>query len=316
MDCFLAPYLKNQTSGFQAEGSTTLSLVFGITISLLICIPNYMLIHGLRNTCSKPKKGLPLTKKLYILMSFSDLGIGNVYVPYEAIAPYVFERSNCKSLFVFRGLAAACTSLSLLMVSLISILRYISITRPFSTMNNRRKVFAAASVCFNMMLFLKVGVLWSVIHLYFHDSMQAFSIMFFYLLTWTIVLITFNQTINLMSLRALKISSTNVSTSAGPRMKRLHNAIITLSLISFAAIVGAFGIIGFFFYAGYVMTYIESWLQFDRFAIDKLSKWISAPFCLNSGVNALIYLLKSKELKKYYRAKFCCHPDRSVKEMV
>ena len=285
-----------------------------LIVAAFVFLSNAMLIYGLYKT----NKRLPLTKKLFIYLSIVDITTACIEV-IAIIVIFYTENISCMvgSVIVSVLYGLNCVSFELLLD--VSVLRYLSITRPFLRIRNIHKkvVLVIELVCAVCMCITYYLLLQNVATGSLTAAAGVFLIMIITVLTINILSY---KAMNQMSEKRKKYKKTNeidmkskkpchispirdLSSNKSDRRKKAAIAtliIITVSYLVFSLPITAFTIIGS----------IKSFSASNMVAMDGnpiIVEWILHYIQITyTGLNATIFILRSREIRRFYKCK-CYH---------
>jgi hypothetical protein len=282
--------------------SLNINLIFIIIFGVFVSVPNIMLIIGLIKT--NDKKELTISKKLYIYVSCTDLSFGILTNPYFIIINATGWK-NC----TLQGLGMSFTVISIgLGVStfvLISIIRNYQIRKP---LNEIRKDWIGIYLLSHILVFVCCYGLTTLL-VYFNRFPTTFTLlaiywffMFFYFLVETLLMVVYNAWTKI-SLRYNKVMHLKFSDKNTAILRRNKRAVVTLVWIS--AVYVACILPVSLYYLWLFITLLDIGKNPDKMvsAYDKFPLVHSLlPLC--SGLNAIVYILKSNDLRRFYKVTF------------
>lgn len=302
----------------------TINTIFMSILALFVIIPNTMLILGILKT-SKPS--ITLSKGLYIYVSCVDLSYGVLTNPYFLILSYTHKTCTNQSV----GMAVSTTSVGLGISTfvLISMIRNQKIRKPLSEV--RYRVVWGYLIVF-IVVFIGYGVLtlWVFSDMFTSHTLLAtyWMLMFVFFFAETLLMIFFNMWTKIsLSYRNKKnkigdhkigrkkerhdTRSVRFNLSDENSMKlvveqRNKRAVVTLLWLS-----GVYTICILPVAIYYLWLYVTL-LDFYQNPMKVITIYSRYPVVhsllpLCSGLNAIVYLAKSTEIKRYYRKIIFCN---------
>ena len=285
------------------DGKSTMIVVLLFALACFVVTTNLALVIGLRRT----NKQLAISQKLYSYLSMTDSIIGIICLPYFAIVN-VFSTNNCKLRNIGSTITVYSFGVGLGTFAVISILRNIAIRKPLYVVKN--KIIYLVLIVWHVYVIL--GSLLSFFTYeptYSSKTLSRFSSV--YAGVNVLIQILIIVTCNLWSRRALtKQKPANRSENEKNQIeeqkrKRNQKAAGILSAISVVYVLCTLPLSLFYILLGVLLMFYERNAEPIK-ASGSLYRFIHLPVFLCSGFNALVYMLKDKEIKKYYARQFCC----------
>jgi len=279
-------------------------LLISITVGIYTFTTNSMLIYGLHKTSQQQR----LTKRLFVYLSYVDmmtLLIGAININ----ALFYIQNVSCLTTFLLNSLAKTFYRLGFQLFLTISLLRFLSIKKPLLQVRNGtlNKVLLAETliaVCYGSVFF--------VLHNYTVDSIIIIEFTVYSFLSISSIF-----TINLMSyyelnrkLRRQKRKKDTLSgeqtaenaTTTTIRVKKKKQAVVTLIVITVAHLLS---------HLPFMIFSILGTVQSVSDNSNSLQTGINPFYVIcflyyatitNTGTNALIYILRNKEIKSFYKS--------------
>jgi len=278
---------------------------FMVLIIAFIMISNSVLILGLYKT----SVNLSLPSKILITLSCNDMLAG-----FSFMATGLFVETSCKAIHIMASISYTLIFNGIAIFSTLSILRFISLKKPFSRIHNHH-VYALLLI--ELLLACGIGIS-------FYIGLGSFDVESLPFMQFTLILMFFGSIvlvtlINLFSYRALyshtmengsrgtggskETSSVGISESDQLRNKRKRRAVITLLLISVSYFVLNLPLSIFYVYIS--LKTIEHREKMD------LEPYVKALEIVNyfqylalatTGTNSAIFIVRSNEIKSFYRS--------------
>ena len=306
----------NNITIYIVDGDTeNYAFAVSLLINIFVFLSNTMLIYGLHKT----NRQLSLTKKLFIYSSIVDITSNCIGLVGNVMVFYVHNISCIVNLVIasiINGLN--CTSFELLFN--ISVLRYLSIVRPFLRIrtSHQKAVLIIELICALSTCILSVFFIQSL-SMDSHSYSQYITTVIFLILIGVVLIInilsykamhkkkrkTPKTTNNIaMKLHESYRISPAANTSSNTSDKRTKAAVVTLIIITVSYVVCNLPIITFIL-IGTLQSYLNEPYLFTQTVNPILLVAIMHYIQLiNGGVNAIIYILRSKEIRKFYKSKF------------
>ena len=299
---------NQKTCVFQSDNSQNDDYVIIILPTLVIVftlISNSMLIHGMIKT---NRKALTISQKLFILLSINDI-IATITVLLIQIIMRLHV--DCNVTDVFLSWNETSVFISVMLFSLISGLRLVNIKMPFQHISTK----LVQLIVFGIVFVGYAGgaaLFWTHTVIHKHSNVGLFLAM----QNWTngIMCIEVNivLAINFVSYLHLRKNSNSLSrqsSSSSSRISRVSSmqradenkkeAGKTLLLIAlfYSLCMSPFSVF-------IIVTLIEPRMMAAGSTFVDLS---CSFIVLNGGINSLIYMLRSKEIRSFYCKRFFCH---------
>ena len=273
-----------------------------IIVTALIILVNVALIYALYKT----NRPLSIINKLFIYLSAIDI-LSVIALILATITSY-FTILPCPSIYAFNLLATAFLHIGLVTFDTISILRYLSIKRPFNqSISNLRMCLVISLELFSVAVYIFLLLLVN------SNMMKIFTMGIFFTSTTIIVFVNvqsyriiLNQIptagmVNSMEFATKSSSSTNINGCSACEvnitmfrtLRRKRSAAIILIIIT----------VSYFFLNLPFLVYVimEFKISFDQIMFEIFSRLL----CLcNTGVNALVYILRRKEIRTFLWKRF------------
>lgn len=309
------------TTALVNSRTLTINTIFMTTLAIFVIIPNTMLILGIVKT-SKPS--ITFSKGLYIYVSCVDLSYGVLTNPYFLILSWT--QKTCTNQSVGMAFSTVSVGLSVSTFVLISIIRNQKIRKPLSEV--RYHLVWAYLIAF-IVIFIGYGILtlWVFSDMFTSHALLAayWMLMFLFFFAETLLMIFFNTWTKITlhySNKNNKIShskkkkierekerhgtrsvKSNLSEEDSMRFileQRNRRAVVTLLWLS-----AVYGVCILPVAIYYLWLYVAL-LDFYQNPIKVTGAYAKYPVIhsllpLCSGLNAIVYLSKSPEIKRYYR---------------
>ena len=292
-----------------------INTIFMVTMTLLVTIPNLALIVGIVKT-SKPK--ITLSKALYIYVSITDLSYAVLTNPYFLILN--FTGKDCTNQSIGMGFSMFTVGLGVSTFVLISILRNQKVRKP---MHPVRLCLVWSYLIGYLAIFVTYGVFtfWVFGPWFTSFSLLAsyWFILFVFFLSQTLLMILYNgwTRMSLQNNYVRKQDTTKSNLSEDDRAntmleRRNRRAVATLIWISVVYIACILPI------AIYYLWLFVALLDFYDNPMRVISGYEKYPIVhsllpLCSCLNAIVYLVRSPEIKRYYKRKFFHFSSRKIR---
>ena len=280
---------STQAPGYEYFGTRPIyQVVFMMVVSISLICANFALIFGLKKT----NKKLKISQKLYIYLSVTDLLIGAVCLPFYLIVNITKKRS-CRTDNLAMLFSNYSYNIGIGTFILISYLRNLAIRKPLNKPSWKKiilflslwNIFVCAFSGFRYISSNPLNDSWT---LYKIRYLQLGMIIFFEIasILW----------INYWSSRIL--SRPNFIDFDKQRARRNKSAVIVLSLISITYAIFTLPLGLYYITLGTV--YFDSRKENTQIFLHSLAAFFHFPLFLSSGMNAVIYIMKDKAIKRYY----------------
>lgn len=284
---------KKQSEIYENLNKLYIGVPIGVT-SAFVLTSNLMLIYGFYKT-SRP---YTIITKLFIYLSFVDIGLNLVVSIYIYLT--MLESLPCFAVFIMFSLIHFMNYLETSLFATISFLRYQSIRRPLHLFDKRYIVIVLIGQ------FIFCGILgWSFISLFYFDLSSEQMVNTNYAVpVLQFLTVSFVLSVNLMSYKRLKSMkkmtgfTNNVGVTLTQRQKIMSEANKCLLYIT----------------AFYLICPLPLFIV-SIFGLERLlgSSWgyyifvfIYVFYLSNGGINTLIFILRTKNLREFFREKCCC----------
>jgi len=305
----LKPYQNSSSNFTESKIASSITAVylyitFGLLIDLFILTTNISLMIGIWRT----KKQLKVVDRLYIAWSLFDLPMALIKIPFTlygniTMKYYDLYVNNVIAVayfftYIFKG-----TNVGLFIV--ISMLRNQSIRRPLIATNYRPvRIF---SVCYAVIVIVRsLNVSLANVpslNVTSRYKQQHYITVIVKVVIDSILILSYNINSKIFLSRAtapqVQQRLSNACRIAHFRNKR--KAVKTLLVISILYV-----ICNLITLTVYVCLFIPSIakLLLNPFPVRYISLVLTIPMYLNTGLNAFIYMLKDKKIKRYYLSVF------------
>ena len=268
-------------------------------IYLFSTATNTALVFGLKKT----NKKLTMPQKLYIYLSITD-GMTGLFMPYFAILDLA-SATTCTTFSIGMSTSMYTFGLGLGTFFVISYLRNFAIRKPFSVISD--KVVYVVLIIWNVLT-----ALWGLFSFFTYEPIYAKHL--FYCLLWILsgVLMTFMVILvtylNILSKKVLTKESQTDSPleNAVERRRRKRNK-TAVSILNVISLIYAICVLPLSFY--YMVLGILMALYRDNEPLLTLffyiSPFIHLPLFPCSGLNAMVYMLKDRSIKRFYKLLLC-----------
>jgi len=285
------------------------SLATSLVVTVFILVSNTM-----------PNRQLSLTKKLFIYLSMVDI-LTNLLEVVGNITVFYAKSISCIVNLAVASISNGLSCLSFELLLNISILRYLSIIRPFLRIRaSHQKAVLTMELTF--------GVFSCIAYFLALEYLSTKSISLTQFLTGVVFLIWIGVvlTINILAYTAMYQKSKNIrkdktteigmkthdsyqinpvlNISSNKSDQRKRAAIVTLIIITVSYLVCNLPFVIFTFINAIKSYLNESYLltlDVNPIILIMLMHYIQL---LNGGLNATIYILRSKEIGEFYKSKF------------
>ena len=277
--------------------------------ALFVAITNFALIFGLRRT----NKKLTISQKLYIYLSLTDTIVGLICLPYFVMVD-VLSVGSCTTQSIGMAMSVYSFGTGLGTFLGISYLRNLAIRKPFNDIQN--KTVYSILVLWNIYILLK-----STFTFFTYDprytSYSLYCSYWIYVGLVTTIEVLLIIILNSWSRRALtgKLSNPgNESDAEQRKRKRNQKAVGILNMISLVYTLCTLPFSLYYLLLGVLLITHQNNKQLFNF-VYSLFAFIHLPIFLCSGFNALVYMLKDNDIKRYYSCKSCLkrHPSPKTK---
>lgn len=258
--------------------------------SVFLIITNAALVIGLKRT----NKNLTLSQKLYIYLSLTDGVVGIVYMPYMAIM--IFSSIDfCTAQSISMAISIYTSGISLGTFAVISVLRNIAIRKPFykvkkSIIYGVLGAWNGVSLITSMTTFLTYNPRYT--------SYTLYCCYWLYIGSLLSIEVLISIALNLWSKRVLTKQVQNddhENETKKIKRKRNQKAVGILNFLSLVYTICTFPMGCYYIFLGaLLLTYEGNEIMFDN-AYDLFS-FFHIPSFLSSGLNALVYMLKDKDI--------------------
>ena len=284
---------------FKETGHTFTVIDLAVALfSILILTTNLALVFGLRKT----NKTLTLSQKLYTFLSITDAAVGAISMPY-LLAINLMGYNTCTA--TAAGLVFTFYSFGVGMGTFftISMLRNLAIRKPLLPISGRRVKIGL--LLWNIYIVLK-SVMTFFVYTPEHTSKALSMIYWFIISILTTVEISLIAFLNISSRKDLarKRKHSLDKDLAALRKKRHNRAVVTLSLITLVYAVCFVPVSIFYF----VLAVLVAQTDVNVSTVNTMNKAFVAthlPMFLCSGFNALVYMFRNPDIRRYYKDMFC-----------
>ena len=295
--------LNNDTDNHDFESNIFLS-----SVAVFVVITNFALIIGLRKT----NKKLTISQKLYIYLSLTDTIVGLVGLPYFVIMHFL-SLLSCTSYSIGMVMSLYSFGTGLGTFLGISYLRNLAIRKPLHNVRNKH-VYLGLAV-WNIYIVLKSISTFFV----YHPRYASYYLSCAYWL-WvglcSAIEVFLVLVFNIWSTKVLARQSFNhheMNDVDQRRRKRNQKAVGILNMISLVYALCTFPVSLYYTVLGILLSTYDHNKELFDFCYN-LFPLIHLPLFFCSGFNALVYMLKDKDIRKYYSSRFCCKKNRQDSE--
>ena len=268
-----------------------------VILTVFVQTSNLMLIYGLYKT-SRP---FTIVTKLFIYLSLTDIVLNLVIILYTTSA--LLYSMSCLAVYLTFTFMQLAYLLGIFIFATISFLRYWSIKKPLHSIETRHLVIALIAQCIVSGL-IGAGFLALFNFRVSYEQMTKvnYSIPISQFLAVSFVLI-----VNTMSYKKLKsmkrmsgFSADNAENTSTQRRKILSEANICLLYIT----------------AFYILCpaplFVITWFGLERLLEYSWGFYLFMAthifYMSNGGFNSMIVIIRTKNLREFYRVKLCCFP--------
>ena len=278
-----------------------LVMAIAILAAMFVLLTNSMLIYGVMATKER-SKSLKTTEKMFLFMSCTDVLTIVVFVHKIAFDEYQIKISCLLDIATICVLDGTFFMNSMLL-SILTVLRYISIKKPFFVVP-KRIINTMCTFSTVLTLLYTGGLYCTYIYVLPEEDFHKMLIIISFAL---LLLVDFVLIVNTMSYLQLvgkpsespsidnNISSTSIS------LERKKKAAKSLLMISFCYSICNTPLP--------VYTMIE---LFQGRILENVANWMQLFYLLmilNTGINALVYILKNGKIRKLYTCSLSCKPS-------
>ena len=277
----------------QVSAITTNTLIYQFST-----LANLALIYGLRKT----NKKLAISQKLYVYLSVTD-ALFSLFIFSMSLLPFIPSLSvNCTTRSIEMAISVYTFGLGLGTFLYISYLRNLAIRKPFKSVTHRSVYLVLAG--WNLIMSSTCLLLFFTYEpTYTSTTLYAFSWSFLGIsMTLIVVLVIFlnNWSKRILTKQSLGIISENETEKRGRKRNKTAVAILNIVSIIYAVCVLPFAIY-------LTILGVLTWMQEDfLFSVLRIRFIIYLPLFPCSGLNALAYMLKDKNIRRLYKGCFCC----------
>jgi len=272
-----------------------------VLIVIFIIASNSMLIIGLYKTSTN----LSLPSKMFVFLSCNDMLAGLSYFS----TGYIFIKISCDLGYVMISVSSIFIICSVEIFLTVSALRFISLKKPLTRILNHH-VYVLLFI--EWLLGSGVGLI-----IYFSFSnldTESLPIFLSIVCLMYLISIVLVGLINLLSYKALNTEdgsctvtgTSNISSSDQIRKQRKRTAVVTLIFISLSYFVLNLPASIYYMYLALRTISIEQGKILNvRLYVEALEIMNCMQYIVlaTTGTNAVIYIVRSKEIKLYYRLK-------------
>jgi len=285
------------TNGHEDGLMEKLQMITLSLFSIFVLTINVTLIIGLKNTYSN----LTLSQKLYIYLSTTDSIIGGILLPYFVVT-YIAGVMSCMTLSIGMALTVYSFGTGWSTFFTISTLRHLAIRKPLLHIEED-KVKAVLVGC-NIYMVSK-AVLTFFVYTPKFTSLYKLTMYWFVCAVFIFFETLLLTLLNFSSMQEIsKQQKRQLSTHAGTLTRRnlsQRRAVLTLNLITLVYVIC---VLPFTCYYIVLAITIQKQLIETFEGLYRLFSLFHVPLFLCSGLNALMYLLKDKQMKRYFLNRF------------
>ena len=262
-----------------------------ILVTMFISTSNFMLIYGFYKT-SRP---FTIITKLFIYLSVVDI----VYILFTTVYAFL-DSPECWLISIFYVLTELPYFLGITVFAIISLLRYRSIRKPLHSINSIHLIFIL------IVQVIACGLLTASVFIlfYFEISYEQMLYVLFALPISKFIAISFVFIVNILAYKKIKSMkkmfrfSINNEKPSAQRQKTLSKANISLLCITVFYIFCPLPLLIT------VMFDLEELLEHSWGWYILISTHIV--YITNTGINSIIVILRTKNLREFYKKKCCC----------
>lgn len=259
---------------------------------LFIVLTNTFMIVGM----IRINRRLSISKKLFILLSVSDLVTGITTVPIQAAVAVLSSEASCELVATQAFFNMLTPGSSMFLLLTISILRYLSLK-----LNSKLR----ARICKQNVIMFIVGIeisaavafaLWYSLHISQTNDKYAHGSFLIFVSCICIAIIGTTVIINVLLLTNLSEHNQSVAKSVSKaKSEKFQRRITKTILIILVMLIFCYlpVIVSFSVASVFVLTE-DPRLKYYHHLIP----WSFVPLILNSGFNSFIYILRNKKLKR------------------
>ena len=262
-----------------------------IIVTMFISTSNFMLIYGFYKT----SRTFTINTKLFIYLSVIDIA----YISFTTLYTFA-DLVECWLISILDFVMELAYFLGITVFATISLLRYRSIQRPLHSINSIRLIFIL------IVQVIACGLLTGSVFIlfYFEISYEQMLYVLFALPISKFLTALFVLVVNLMSYKKIKSLkrmsgfSNDVMNTSAQRQKTLSKANISLLCITVFYIFCPLPLLIT------VMFDLEKLLGHSWGWYLLISTHIV--YITNTGINSIIVILRTKNLREFYKKKCCC----------
>ena len=272
--------------------------LFICTIMAIIFIiaTSSMLIYGLVKT----NKLLSITSKIFIYISICDLVNGFIVIPIQLLNMAL--KLPCLLAVTQDILHVIIISMSLYTLITLTVLRYIAINNPLRKIKNR-----------TVHIVLFIGLMLSIANAsaYFYTShkQELLILMGILLFLIAVIIMTFlmvSISLNIILRRSLRKRSCAIKKSIRSKMHMVSKEKATTTLLILLVVI-LICYLPTVIATGYTAYHILAKNENYYLVWHRSARWSTYVYSLASGFNSLVYMLRTKSIRKFYATTFRCN---------
>ena len=268
----------------QNVNGTILTVIYTFS-SVFITIFNVALILGLMKTKKHlPNRKLSRSNYLFIFLSSCDILIGVIHMPFKIYLNQTSTTTTCAEAGVQVFWNVFLTTLAGMTICLIALERYLYITnKPFYS-----RYITSSFIKIWIMIEVLVALTWSLWYTFVSQtqSNKSHGSFMFCLAIFEGFILSSVIVINIKLVRYVKeraqITEEHFDAKNAIYQKKVSKTILIISII--------------------LMIYIMSGDGGDTSMMKYVIMWVIVPADLNSGINALVYILRNKDIVQFYKS--------------
>lgn len=280
-----------------------LTIIYASLMPLIIAT-NLLLIIGIIKT---KRKKFTTSQILFIILSMSDLSLGTIQLPLQIYLLTRAEKITCLQTQIRAFWNGFPISLSGFTILLISIDRYISVVKT----KHYRKIITNKTLILAIALEASVAALWSIWYTIISKErdVKRSAVFFISLSIYEGIILSIGILLNLGLMRNVQFKLRNTSI----RQKTDARLTVTIRMIAITLVISYLPSIVCFNVAAYTYLFSKDLKLIHDVSIVLI--WSLVPAQLNAALNAMIYLLRNRDIKKYFKSFYKHqHKNQSITE--